>query len=105
LGRERKVSRTQIFLRPNEGHAQVQMILAIGCNKPDMHFMTRSSKILLPLLLAFLVMAMTPACASKKTGCPINEKATTGTDRKGNLKTKKKKNNLFGPTKRKIFVP
>ncbi len=51
-------------------------------------------------IMFVLAMAlMLPACASKKTGCPINEQATAGTDRKGNLMSKKGKSSLFGPNK------
>ena len=40
------------------------------------------------------------ACRSNKTGCPINEQASSGVDKKGNLLTKRGSSSLFGKEKK-----
>ncbi len=47
-----------------------------------------------------LLTAGATACSSNKSGCPINEEASSGVDKKGNLITKRGKSNLFGKDKK-----
>ncbi len=46
-------------------------------------------------LVAFCFMVSTSYSCSKKIGCPINDKAQTKTDKKGNFKKSKAKSGLF----------
>ena len=64
-------------------------------------FLKKKSTLLLFVISLFAFQGVVTSCGSNKTGCPINERAKSNVNKKGELKNKKGKSNLFPKKMRK----
>ncbi len=64
-------------------------------------FLQKKSTILLMVMGLFCFSATLISCGGPKSGCPVNEKAKTRVNKKGELSSKKGKSNLFPKKVRK----
>lgn len=65
---------------------------------------TRTTGVTLPtllLLFVFLTSVLSTMACSRKSGCPVNDQATTKVDRKGGFSKNKNSSNLFPKDMRK----
>lgn len=64
-------------------------------------FLQKKTTILLMVMALFSFGPVFTSCGGPKSGCPINEKAKTRVNKKGQLSGKKGKSNLFPKKVRK----